>query len=249
MIGVLAQGGAASYDWADEFQPFTAFHWVVAGACLTLIAGSLVLGIFWRGTSREARLRRSWAVLVLAVQAVLLIYYMLPPTDIGRNLPLQICDLAGWIAGFALITLRRWLRAILYYWGIVLSTQAFFTPVLEGENSGYVHPGFWAFWVLHLMIIGSAVYDLVVLRFRPTWADLKSTIVITGAYAAAIFLFNLGAGTNYLYIGNETPKNPTIVDTLGGWPLRALWVSLIVVAGFVLFTAIWPSNWKRGSRP
>ena len=51
--------------------------------------------------------------------------------------------------------------------------------------------------------------------------------------------------TNYLYIGPITPENPTIVDYLGEWPWRALWIGLIVTAGMALFTAIWPKNWKR----
>lgn len=248
MMLTLAQGGAGSYDWAHEFHPFTAFHWVTSGVCLAIMALTSGLCLWWRGTRREFIFRRSWAVCVLVFQVVFVIYYVRPPFDIAYSLPLHICDLAGLFGGLALLTQKRWTRVILYYWGICLSTQAFITPVLHSDF-GYADIEYWAFWGLHLVIVGSAVYDLVVLRFRPTWLDFRTAVLGTGAYTAAIFVFNRKLGTNYLYIGPRKPDNPTIIDHLGEYPWRALWLCLIVIAGFAVFTAVWPSAWRRQARP
>jgi len=243
VIGPPGSPAAEAFDWAHEFRPFTLFHLATTGMCVAAIASASWLGVRWRGTAREGLLRRAWAWLVLAGQGVLAIYFMWPATfDLRVSLPLHICDIAGWISGLAMLTGRRRLRVILYYWGIVLSTQAFLTPV---DRSGYASAGYWAFWGLHLMIIGSAVYDIVVLRFRPTWRECREAVMITASYTACILLLNIALGTNYVYVGKSTPHNPTIIDHLGQWPLRVVWIGLIVTAGFALFTAIWPSAWKH----
>ncbi len=244
MTVLVAQNGAEAFDWATEFRPFTLFHAVTTAACIAVIAAATILGVRWRGTPRETFLRRAWAWLVLGGQVVLGIYFLWPPFDVQYSLPLHICDVAGWISAFAMLTDRRWLRVILYYWGIVLSTQAFLTPVLHGHGSGFATPNFWAFWGLHVMIVGSAVYDIVVHRFRPTWRDFRTAVLFTASYTAAIFVLNIILKTNYVYVGNLRPLNPTIIDRLGDWPLRVVWLGLIVTAGFALFTAVWPTAWK-----
>lgn len=249
MMTALAQDGAASFDWALEFRPFTALHLVTAGVGLALMATSSWLGVRWRRTPRELRLRMAWVWAVFAVQVAALVYFMRPPVDYTTSLPFHICDLAGWIAAFALLTQRRWLRVMLYYWGIGLSTQAFITPILRGEGSGYATLYFWAFWGQHLTIVGSAVYDVVVLGFRPTWRDFGTAVGLSSVWVGSMFVFNRIFGTNYAFVGPTRPENPTIIDRLGDYPLRVLWLALIVTAGFAVFTAVWPGARKRDGRP
>lgn len=236
---------AAGFDWGHEFRAFTPFHWVTTGVCLAAMVASSCLGVVWRGDRRELLLRKSWAWVVLGTQVVLLVYYFMPPFDFRRALPLHICDVSGWIAGLALLTQKRWMRVLLYYWGICLSTQAFITPVLGGPGTGYETPSFWAFWGLHLMIVGSAVYDLVVLRYRPVWRDLKLGIILSAIYVNSVLVFNLVFDANYIYTGKSKPEFPTLIDKLGPWPWRVLLLYAICAAGFTLFTAVWPCNWKR----
>jgi len=244
-MGVLAQSGAGSFDWATEFRPFTALHWITAGLCIASIIASTVLGIHWSGTARERVLRHTWAYIVLAGQVAAQVYFLWPPIRYDIALPLHICDVAGWIAGFALLTQKRWLRIMLYYWGIGLSTQAFVTPILRGEGSGYATMYYWVFWMQHLMIVGSAIYDVAVLRFRPSWRDWAIGAAISSAYGACVFALNLLIGSNYLFIGRARPDNPTLIDHLGDWPLRVLWITVIVLGGFAVVTAVWPSAWRR----
>ncbi len=244
MIALLAQAGAA-FDWAHEFRPFTAFHWVTSGVCFAAIAVSSFAGARWRGTPAERRLRVSWIWAVLVVQVLSLIFFMRPPVDWTIALPFHICDLAGWVAFVALLTGRRWARSLLYYWGIVLSTQAFLTPILRGPGSGYAHAYFWVFWGQHLTIVGSAVYDVVVGRFRPTWRDFVIATGLSTFWTACMFVLNRFIGANYLFVGPTRPENPTLIDKLGDYPLRVLWLGLIVTAGFAVFTVVWPSARKR----
>ncbi len=92
-----------------------------------------------------------------------------PQYTFAQSLPLQVCDLAGLVGPMALLTRKQWLRAILYFWGLGLSIQGFIQPVLKDKGLGDVE--FWLFWANHTMIVGTAVYDLVALGFRPKTRD------------------------------------------------------------------------------
>lgn len=248
MIPVLALGGADSFDWAREFRPFTPFHWITSGTCAALIVASCILGSRWRATARERRLRLAWAGFVFLVQAVVCVYFI-AEMGVSRGLPFQICDLAGWVAGVALLTRARTARVILYYWGIVLSTQAFVTPIIQGTGSGYMAPYYWAFWLQHLTIVGSAVYEVVVLRFRPTWRDCAFAVAVTSAWVAVMFVFNRAMGTNYVFVGPSTPNAPTILDALGPYPWRVLWIAAIAISAFAVSTGVWADNRRRTPGP
>ena len=87
--------------------------------------------------------------------------------------------LAGLIAPLALLTLNRWLRAILYFWAFTLTVQAFIQPNLVHGPATAV---FWLFWLQHTIIIAYAFYDLVVLRFRPDWRDLGRVYIVSAIY-------------------------------------------------------------------
>jgi hypothetical integral membrane protein (TIGR02206 family) len=147
-----------------------------------------------------------------------------------------MCDLSIIIAALAMGTQRRLWRLLLYFWGLLLSSQAFLTPILR-EGAG--HPRFWLFWLLHLFIVGPAIYDLVVRRFRPNRYDLGVAVACGVAYCGVVACVNVPLRLNYGFMGDTRPENPTIVDVLGAWPLRVLWIMLIVTGLFVLGWAAW----------
>jgi len=200
--------------------------------------GSCYLGRCWRETPREARLRRIWGWTVLTYQTLYSIWWLMPARlDWKDSLPFQVCDLAAFIAGLAMVTQWRPWRTLLYFWGIGLSTQAFFTPVV---NVGPAHSYYWMFWIGHTMIVGSAIYDVVVGGFRPSWRDLRLVVIVSLCYGSVMFAFNLITGFNYAYIGNNTPKAPTLIDKLGPWPWRVLILLLIVISDYIVLWALWP---------
>lgn len=229
-----ALGAPRSAGWAVEFRSFSVFHGVTALGFVGTIVGACVLGRWLQRRGKEYPLRVGWLLFVLAWQCWSVIYYMLPGVyDPPVSLPLQVCDLVPWVGMVALLTQHPLFRAVLFFWGIGLSTQAFFTPVLV---EGYGEWRYWLFWVGHTQIVGSAVYDLAVLRFRPGWKDFGLGLFFTIGYAAFISAINIPNGWNYGYIGDGRPDQPTIIDRLGPWPLRVLWVGLIVAVLFGVMT-------------
>ncbi len=255
----LAQAAAPS--WSEAFSPFGLFHagvLVVGAICIT---APVILGLRWRGPgvvgrdndghtplkSREETLRAWVGWLTLITQALMLIYYIRPSRFVlAESLPLHICDLAGWIGGAALVTQRRWLRTLGFYWGFGLCTQAFFTPIV---TQGFGHIKFWLYWINHVQIVGCAVYDLVVLRYRPAWRDCFSAAWRTFVYAIVLMMpFNWWLGTNYAYSGPSQPDSTTILDALGPWPLRVVWIILLAATVFVLVTVPWRLVRRLGVR-
>jgi hypothetical integral membrane protein (TIGR02206 family) len=237
----------ATYDWLKTFVPFTVFHYATVAVLLVAMLGSCWVGRLWRGSERERRLRRRWGWFVVLVAIVTNLYYFVPRNwEIRESLPLHLCDLAIIVAAGAMLVEVRWLRILLYFWGIGLSTQAFITPTL---TFGITHPKFWLFWVGHTCIVGSAVYDIVVGSFRPTPRDLGKAAAMTVGYLLVMLAVNAAIDrfwpapdwpANYGYVGKGTSKNPTIIHKLGPWPGRLFILAGIVLADYVLLWAVWP---------
>lgn len=242
MNGLLAQ--AAPFDWRVDFRSFTAIHFLTVAAFGAAMIGSCWVGRQWRGTARERRFRVAWGWVILVYQMWYTAWYLMPWRFEWRvSLPLQLCDLAAFVAGLAMVTSWRPWRSILYFWGLGLSTQAFFTPTLQ---FGVLHIKFWMFWIGHTMIVGSAVYDVVVGGYRPRWRDLWFVLAATYALCLTMFYLDVlmtdlvGSPISYWYIGPSKPENPTVIDKLGPWPLRVATIIGIVVAEFVVLWAVWP---------
>jgi len=222
--------------WVERFSPFGVFHLVVFVSAVVLIVGSCVLGRRWRGGAREKRLRTGWIVFTLLWQAGAVVWWV-APMDYGSDvLPLHVCDIAAWVAPLALALQTRWLRAWLYFWAIGLSTQAFFTPVLQA-GAGEAH--FWLFWIGHLQIVGSAIYDVAVLGYRPKIRDLAIVVTISLIYGAIMLGVNVAFGSNYGYLGDSEPDAPTLIDHLGTWPFRLLPLVSLGVAAMALAWLPW----------
>ena len=220
--------------WAATFDAFSLLHALTASLLVFAMLAAIILGRKWRGTEREKILRAHWAWFTILWQTGAIVWWLLPSNfDLGVSLPLQLCDLAVWIAPFALLTQNRTLRALLFFWGLGLSTQAFVSPIVDG-GPGTVE--FWLFWIGHTQIIGSAAYDTAVLGFRPKARDFIIVSGISIATTIAMLGFNMATGTNYWYVGNSSPDKPTIVDLLGPWPLRVVWMMLL---GLGVMAALW----------
>lgn len=223
--------------WMSEFTPFGLMHFVVAGILTGLMVGASWLGRRWTilAPANERRLRVAWAWSIVAVQIFAIVWYAIP-WDRSISIPLQLCDLAVWLAPVALLSKSRLARTLLYFWGIGLSTQAFVTPVLE---VGPATVRFWLFWISHTQIVGSAIYVVAVLGYRPALRDLRNVALASLGYLALVFVLNIAIGTNYGYVGDTRPDRPTLIDRLGEWPLRVVYLTAIAMTVFVIAWAPW----------
>ncbi len=226
-------------QWAVVFHPFTWMHLASAAWTLTLMIGACWLGRRLLARQRldaEARLADAWGGFAVCVNVWSLVYWNLPGQfDLRESLPLQLCDLACLNAPLVFLTHWRLPRAVSFFWGIGLSTQAWITPTLE---EGPAHEKYYLFWLVHLAIVGTAVYDLAVRRYRPALRDLLMAVAATIVYALAMIGVNHALDSNYGFIGNQLRATPTLVDKLGPWPDRVFIMAGIVLGGFVVMWTV-----------
>jgi hypothetical integral membrane protein (TIGR02206 family) len=224
---------------ADRFAAFGPSH---RGALLLLVVGVVAILAFGRrhgGTLLAEQGGRAMAVAVLAVTVPLQILYFTPAYwDLEKTLPLQLCDLASFVAVYALWTRQRWAAALTYFWGLTLTSQAIITPDLASD---FPNPIFILFWAMHLLVVWAAVYLVWGLGLGPSWRTYRIAVVVTAIWAVTVFTFNVVAGTNYGYL-NGKPSAASALDLLGPWPWYLLAEVAIVAVFWALITLPWAAR-------
>jgi len=212
---------------------------VTSLVCLLLIGGFCWAGRRLRRSGREPVLRGIVAGLTLLAWAIMQTVYFWPGHyDPAVSWPLHVCDIAAVIGPVAVLTRQRVLLAILYFWGIGLTSQAFITPVLStayGPESIW----YWLFWSNHTIVVGLAVYALVVMGYRPRFGDLLATLGCTAMWVAIVLPLNIAYGWNYGYLSPELPEATTVLDALGDWPGRLFKMYAITGVGFFVLWLPW----------
>jgi hypothetical integral membrane protein (TIGR02206 family) len=221
----------------DGFVPYGRLHAVTLGVCLLAIAAPALTGrvLDRRG---EMMLRGGLAALAVCYWLAYTTWWNWHGLDLRTGLPLQVCDFNGLIAPLALLSGWRYARATLYFWTAALTLQAFIQPALTAGPASLV---FWAFWAAHTLIAACAVYDIVVLGYRPCWSDLGRALIVSAGYVALVVPINLWLGSNYGYLGNPAAASevPPFVHALGPWPQRAVILVALVPLGFVAVLLPW----------
>jgi len=231
----------AAISATHQFSAYSQSHWTV----LVIFAiGSAAL--VWTGRRQnrlQARLLgRVLGALTMAIFGAALVYKLVHPA-IDHSVPLQLCDLAELTAAYALWSQRKWAFALVYYWGLPLSSQALITPDLNAPD----FPGhsFLAFFALHLLVVWAAVYLTWGCGMHPGWRSYRFAVITTLAWGTFTFAFNTIAGTNYGFL-NRKPLNASLLNFLGPWPYYLLAEVVIVGAVWALMT--WPWDLKRRKR-
>ena len=222
---------------ASDTPAIAAQHLVTVAVLIAAIVGMCLLGRRLHGTAAGRQYEMGLSVAVWAIWLGYQAYdFVLLGWDPGNTLPLQICDFVAVIAALVFVQPTRKLQSLAYFWGIALSTQAFITPDLAGGPDSL---SFWAFWLYHLFVVGAGVYVVAVQRFRPQWRDLQFAVLMGLLYSVAIFTIDAIFDLNYGYLGRGTPSRPTLLDVLGPWPLRSLFMVLLGTVAMTLLLVPW----------
>ncbi len=236
----LAGSSPGRAGWLDEFHPFSALHLLTLVALSAVVCAVTLAGRrsrVRRGGAGGARFDKAVAASGALAWIVVQVWWLAPGRFAWeKSLPLQLCDLAGVVGPVAMWTSGRRARALLYFWGLGLSTQGLLTPLIE---RGPAHAAFWMTFLNHGAILTMAVYDLAVRRYRPSWRDLGFALALTLAYAACMFTLDAMLGWNYAYLGRATPGVPTVIEALGPWPGRAVAIMALGALAMTLLMLPW----------
>jgi hypothetical integral membrane protein (TIGR02206 family) len=161
----------------------------------------------------------SWQPYVLANQA----------WSAASSLPVQLCDVGGFVAAAALLWRQSLLVEIAYFWGLGGTVQALLTPDLKDHFPSFPYLQFYA---THDLVVLAALFLVIGLSLQPRMGALRRIFLLTVAFAAVIALIDLVTGGNYLYL-RQVPAQGSLLTLMGPWPwyiaIGAL-LTLIVLA-------------------
>jgi len=147
------------------------------------------------------------------------------PGQRAQPLPLQLCDVAIFIAALALLTRHPLLVEVSYFWGLAGTIQALFTPDLPQHFPSYPY---WQYYIAHGGVVAAALILVVGLRIRPRpWAFAR-VAGLTVAYAALGGIVDAVTGADYMYLRSK-PLAATALDWMGPWPWYILSATVVGV--------------------
>lgn len=149
-----------------------------------------------------------------------------------QNLPLQLCDVAVWVAVAACFARSAIIVEFAYFAGLAGAGMALLTPDLWSPWPSY--PAIYFFLAHGGIVIAVAVLvfgRLAPLRPHALWRSFGLLL----AYAGAVGTFDAVFHTNYMYLCQK-PGNASLLSAMGPWP-----VYLVGGAGvaLLLFWLLW----------
>lgn len=229
----------------DDFRAYGALHAIALVAIASLTTLAVVVRRRRGGDAFDTGpIERAVALGYVALWIGTFVWLNTGPKhDPLKTWPLQLCHWVALVA--ALVLVRPWApaRAVAYFCGLALCTQAIFTPHLV---EGPAQWPFWFFWTTHGLIVAVPAYDILARGWRPTTRDFLVACAFALAYVAIVLPIDLTTGWNYGFVGPSTPEVPTIVDLLGPWPRRlAVIVAIAFAAMALLMLPWWVAGWGQ----
>ncbi len=134
--------------------------------------------------------------------------------SLGASLPIQLCDVGGFVAAAALLWRQLLSVEVAYFWGVGGSLQAVLTPDLQDHH----FPSFpyLQFYVTHDLVILAALFLVIGLRLQPRPGAVRRIFLLTLAFAVVIGLIDLATGGNYMYL--RVPPSLSLLSLMGPWP-------------------------------
>ena len=208
---------------------FAAEH---AGALLVIAA--MTVGLVVLGRRRPGLWLRGLAVILVADEVSWWVFLAAGGGEPGQRaqpLPLQLCDVAIFVAAAALWTRRQLLVEITYFWGLAGTLQALLTPDLAQHFPSY---SYLQYYIAHGGVVAAALVLVAGMRLHPRPWAVAQVALVTVAYTGFVGLVDAVTGSDYMYLRSK-PSSPTLLDELGPWPLYLLSASLI---GIVLLAIL-----------
>src|SRR5439155_17140956 len=115
----------------------------------------------------------------------------------AASLPVQLCDVAGFVAAAALLWRQLVLVEVAYYWGLGGTFQALLTPDLKDHFPSFPYL---QFYVTHDLVILAALFLVIGLGLQPRSGAVRRIFLLTLTFAWLVGVIDLFTGGNYMYL-------------------------------------------------
>ena len=132
----------------------------------------------------------------------------------AASLPVQLCDVAGFVAAAALLWRQLVLVEVAYFWGLGGTLQAVLTPDVKDHFPSFPYL---QFYVTHDLVILAALFLVFGLALQPRPGAVRRIFALTVVFAIVVGLIDLATGGNYMYL-RQVPASGSLLDLMGPWP-------------------------------
>jgi hypothetical integral membrane protein (TIGR02206 family) len=170
----------------------------------------------------------------------------------AASLPVQLCDVGGFVAAAALLWRQLLLVEVAYFWGLGGTLQALLTPDLKDHFPTFPYL---QFYVTHDLVILAALFLVIGLGLQPRAGAVRRIFLLTVAFAALVGLIDLATGGNYMYL-RQVPASGTLLSVMGPWPWYMVTGAVVTLVVLVILdvpfrrsfpTRLWRHDAGRGT--
>ena len=166
--------------------------------------------------------------------------------NVRTMLPLHLCSVLIWLAGFMLIFKNYRIYEFVYFLGIGGALQALLTP--DAGIYGFPHYRIFQTMISHGLLVTSGIFMTTVEGFRPTWKSILRVAIVANIYLVIIYFVNVTLGSNYMML-NGKPATASLLDALPAWPYYIPFLELIgVVTCLLLYAPFIIKDWRAKVR-
>ena len=212
----------------NYFSLFSAEHLINIGVFLAITICLLVISQFI--SKKFFTIGLSFIVIILKVTE-LVVRHGLYKEDLFSLLPIHLCNISLILAIICFLFPKKGIFEILYYWSPGAVAAILFPDVR------HVFPNFVeiSFFATHFFIIFTVLYDLIFLKFKPTFKGFLASFVWVNILSLVVYKINQILGTNYMYL-NYKPAFNSPLDMFGPWPHYIIIVEIIyILLGIFLY--------------
>ena len=224
-----------------EAEPFILFGTDHLLAILLVILTAIFLPVLLKKVTRSAQY---WFGIILA--SVLTLNELLKPYywsqffdyDLIKVLPFHMCALSTLSISAFLITKKRILYEVSFFWGIGGGLMALLQPDTPLDFPDLI---FIIFYLSHGGMLLAIGFASITLGNRPQIDSVKRAILVSLIVLVFIYIINLilGPPANYWYLGAR-PDGASIMDIMPEPPRH---IPIVVFLGLIMFTVIYLPYW------
>ena len=145
--------------------------------------------------------------------------------SVAFSLPVQLCDVGGFVAAAALVWRQLVLVEVAYFWGLGGTLQALLTPDLHDHFPSFPYLQFYA---THDLVVLAALFLVIGLGLQPRTGAVRRIFLLTLGFAAVIGLVDLVTGGNYMYL-RQVPAQGSLLSVMGPWPYYVVFGALLAL--------------------